>query len=263
MQNIIKALNFKTLRDNVTYYAIIAALVAFFIGVTDIKGIFSLTGSEYFIKSNSSFGTGIAILFVILATRICGWDFADKTLNYEALIGHKRSDMYFGRVIVAMAWCIPIALAILVLPPLVLTIMNGWGVYMDLGGLIIRCIIALFPIMRILCECVLLTFLTKSCYLGLIVSFLYNEIGGIIITGLEQLGKVNVGNFVTIHSFSNFSDILTFENYNYEWINGEDITVFETALDPLYLTLTVVVSLLGCAACILLGWHYFKKSDLN
>lgn len=262
MQNIIKALNFKTMRDNVTYYAVLAALVGFFVGVADINNFSSLTGSEYFVKTNSSFCLGIVILFIVLVTRICGWDFADKTLNYEALIGHKRSDMYFGRILVAFVWCVPIALVILILPPLVLTVINGWGVYMDIGGLVIRSLIALFPMLRAFCECVLLTFLTKSCYLGLIVSFLYMDIGNVIIMGLEK-SNVKIGNFITLHSYSNLSDILTFTDYNYEWIGGEDITVFETALDPLYLTLTVAISLLGCVACILLGWHHFKKSDLN
>ena len=262
MQNIIKALNYQTKRDNVTYYSILAGILFLVMGASEVNGFLNQTGSEYFINM-FSYTLGVVVVFVILATRICGWDYTDKTMNYEILIGHSRRDVYWSRVWVAFIWCVPIVLIISIVPPLVLSLINGWGVNMDLGGLILRFTISIFPMIRIFCECVLITFLTKNCYLGLIVSFLYEEIGFSILTGFEEIGKIEIGNFRVLHAFANYQHLLTFADYNYKWIDGEDVMLFETAVDPLYAWLSVGVSIAGSILCLVLGWLYFKKSDMK
>ena len=262
MQNIIKALNYQTVRDNVTYYSILAGIIFLFLGASEINGFFSITGSEYFI-SMFSYMLGFLAVFVGLATRICGWDYTDKTMNYEILIGHNRKEVYWSRIWVAFIWCMPVVLVLFVVPPVVLTLLNGWGNYMDMSGTIFRCVIAIFPMIRVFCECVLLTFITKSCYLGLITSFLFTEIGYSILMGFEEIGGIKLGNFIVLHGFTNLQDILTFSDYSYKWIDGEDVPFFETALDPTYAVLTVVVSLAVSAACLFLGYLYFKKSDMK
>ncbi len=266
MQNIITSLQYQTKRDNVTYYAIFAAVLGYILVFSDFNGfekVLSLSGSEFFIEAQGLFNLPISIFLVILATRICGWDYTDKTMNYEILIGHSRRDVFFSRIWVSFIWCIPISLAIFILPPLVLTLMNGWGIYTDMGDMILRCVISVFAIFRMYCECVLLTFLTKSCYIGLIASYLLIEIGAVITVGFKELGGIALGNLTALSSMANFTELMTLDKYSFQYINGKDEMLFNAAVDPSYAAVTVIVSLLAGLGCIVVSYLYFRKSDMK
>ncbi|MBE6888658.1 MAG: hypothetical protein E7485_01400 [Ruminococcaceae bacterium] len=263
MQNIIKSLYYQTKRDNVTYYAFIAVILSYFMVFSEFKSVFSVTGSEYFVQAQALFCLPVSIFPVILSTRICGWDYVDKTMNYEILIGHSRKEVFFSRVWVSFVWCMSVSVIAFVLPPLVLSFINGWGIYMDMGDMIFRCVLSVFTIFRMYCECVLLTFLTKSCYIGLIVSFLFVEIGSIIPMALEEIGRIKIGNFVTAFSMANFQTLVTPEKYSYQFINGKDEMLFDMSVDPSFAAATIIVSLAVGIGCILIGYLYFRKSDMK
>ncbi len=262
MQNIIKALKYKVARDNVTYYALIGAAVFLALDFTENKNLLSLTASEYYLCPHI-YVIAIGTVFALLATRICGWDYEDKTMNYEILIGHSRKEVYWSRILVSFVWCMPVVLLIFIGPPLLLGIMNGWGIYMDMGGMIFRCVLAIFTILRMYCECVLFTFLTKSCYIGLIVSFFFLEIGNMIPLFFDVLGGIKIGNFVVIHSMANFQNLMTLEKYSYQYINGKDEVLYDVSVDPTLAVLTIVVSLAVSVGCLFLGYLYFRKSDMK
>lgn len=262
MGNIIKSIRYQTLRDNVTYLALLAGIVVLLVSVFDAKDLLSLTGSEYFINI-SAYPIAAAVIIIILATRICGCDFSDKTINYEVLAGHSRQNIYWGRVFSSFAFCLPAAVILLTLPPILLSIKNGWGIYMDFGGFILRCAVALLPLIRLLCECIMLAFLTKSAYLGLIASFLFSECGSVAFMFIDEYGRGKYDILKALHSFTNFSNLLTFSDYEYKYINGEDITFFETALNSSYLAATIICSIAGCALCLALGYLFVRKSDFK
>ena len=262
MQNIIKSLQYQTKRDNVTYYAFFALILCYILVFYDLKGAVSLTGSEYFIESHGLFCMPVCSFLIIITTRICGWDYVDKTMNYEILIGHNRKEVFFSRIWVSFLWCMPVAVLAFILPPLVLSLINGWGIYMDMGDMILRCALSIFTIFRMYGECVLLTFLTKSCYIGLIVSYLFIEMGGTVPMWLE-LGGIKVGNFVTAFSLANFTDLVTPVKYGWEYINGKDEMVFDMSIDLTYAAATIIVSLVAGIGCILISYLYFRKSDMK
>ena len=263
MQNIIKALNYKVKRDNVTYYALLAVVVCFFMISSDFNGIFSSTGSEYFIGMQDFMFLPVGFFLVILATRICGWDYVDKTMNYELLIGHNRKEVFWSRIWVSFIWCVPITIGIIALPPVILTLINGWGIYMDMGEVILRCVLICFTIIRMYSELVLLTFLTKSCYIGLIVGYLFLEIGAMLPMLLEEFGIIKADSFAVVTSGGNFIKLMTFDNYSFKYINGKDEMFFDAGVEPSLMTATIIVSLLVSAACILISWLYFRKSDMK
>ena len=100
MQNIIKALQYQTRRDNVTYYAFLALVLGYVMVFSDLSGVLNLTGSQYFISSQALFCLPVSFFIVIITTRVCGWDYTDKTMNYEILIGHNRNVAIRGSVII-------------------------------------------------------------------------------------------------------------------------------------------------------------------
>lgn len=263
MQNIIKALQYQTRRDNVTYYAFFALILGYLLVFSDLNGALNLTGSEYFSYSMATFCIPVVMFIIIITTRICGWDYADKTMNYEILIGHNRKEVFFSRIWVSFLWCMPIAVLGFILPPFVLSLINGWGIRMDMGDMILRCALSILVIFRMYCECVLLTFLTKSCYIGLLVSFLFIEMGGTVPMWLEEIGGIKVGNFVTAFSMANFVDLVTPVKYGWEYINGKDEMVFDMTVDPSFAAVTIIVSLVAGIGCILISYLYFKKSDMK
>ena len=57
--------------------------------------------------------------------------------------------------------------------------------------------------------------------------------------------------------------LINFEKSSFAYINGEDVIVYETAVEPSFLIGTVIVSLIVGIVCLLVGYLYFKKSDMD
>lgn len=262
MQNIIKSLQYRVPRDNVTYYAILAAVGVIFMGLMTSPDPLSLTGSTYYITLPVA-SISISILISVLATRICGWDYADKTINYEILIGHKRKDIYWSRIITSFVWCFTVSVLILVVPALIFSLMNGWGNSMDMVDTAVRILVALAAVFRMYCEAALLTFLTKSCYLGLITAFAYFEAVYTAVMTLDMFGAAKVEDTYLLSSMATLERMMTFDEYSFEYINGADVQVFNAALEPTTIALTVSVSIAVGIACLVLGYLYFRKSDMK
>ena len=255
MRNIIKALNYQTRTDNVTYYSILLAVFLTIFGMLD----FDMTGSEYVALNGESISLLPVFLILMLGVRILGWDYADKTMNYEILSGHHRREVYFARVIVAHIWCIAFCVGFMLLPVLVFTLINGWGVTMDFGGMALRFALAIFPMIRIVCQYVLLVFLVKSAYIAWAVGYLLSMFAMFIPMLFEELMQIK---FTYQLANTNLMKLFTF-NQSIGYVNGEDVTICHTELDPSMIIGTIGVSVAVSVICIVLGYIIFKKSDVN
>ena len=258
MRNIIKALNYQTRTDNVTYYSLL--LMVFVVAMTFLDAdITSVTGGEYL----SSAGESLALIpvfgLLMLSIRICGWDYTDKTMNYEILSGHHRKEVYFGRVIATLLWSVPICFGVMVLPTVIFTIANGWGVNMDLGGMAVRYLLSIFPMIRIVCQCILLTFLVKSAYAAWGIGFVITMFSSIFYMIVEEFIDMKLTYQL---ASTNLIKLFTF-NQSIGYINGEDVAIYHTELEPSFVIGTIVVSLAVSAICLALGYIFFKKSDVN
>ncbi len=260
MHNIIKALNYQIKRDNFLIYAILAGLASIAISFTFDSGIFSrYTGSYFFGYCGGNFFGAVSFISILLSTRICGWDYADKTLNYEILSGHSRNEVYWSRVIVCLGWSMAVCVGVMLVPFIVCIAFNGWGVSMDFGGAVIRFLMLLFPTFRTICETMLFTFITKSCFTGMALSFIYVENTSVTTSMIEVFSTYE---FSWEFPFTMFMD-LTYMNSKMDYIDGKDVEVFITAMEPSLVTSTVLSSLGFGIGCILLGYIIFKKSDMR
>lgn len=266
MKNLIKTLNYQTRRDNITYYAYIAALVGLLLGCYTEDGIIlNLTGSEYFTQTSGVCGCiSIIFYFSIIITRICGWDYSDKTINFQLLGGHSRNNVFWSRIWVSFIRSVPVGIFLYIFPPIFLTLKNGWGINADIYGIIFRCFLAVLIILRIYSECVLFTFLTKSCYTGLVISgmsfFLSNQIVSFI-TMLKEHAELSKPGIIS--SMSNLFDIMSFHDYDFQYINGVDERIYNSEIDSGYAALTITVSVLICIVSIFFSWCNFKKTDMK
>ena len=201
-----------------------------------------------------------AIVFVILAPRICGWDATDKTMNYEIMAGHSRKEVYFGRVIVCLIWSMVSGIVIMVLPVLVMTMINGWGENVNVYDVVIRYLLILFPMFRLICELILLTFLLRNCYVSMLVGWVFFDaalIGSMVymeLTEKQLTVQLAVSNLITLFGF---------DNYKLEYVGGEDIPVFSAGLSSSMILGTVFVSLLVGGICLAIGYVVFQKRDMS
>ena len=224
MRNIIKALNYQTRTDNVTYYSILLAIFLTIFGMLD----FDMTGSEYVALNGESISLLPVFLILMLGVRILGWDYADKTMNYEILSGHHRREVYFARVIVSHIWCIAFCVGFMLIPVLVFTLINGWGETMDFGGMAFRFALAIFPMIRIVCQYVLLVFLVKSAYVAWAAGYLLSLFSMFIPMLFEELMQIK---FTYQFANTNLMKLFTF-NQSIGYVNGEDVTICHTELEP-------------------------------
>lgn len=93
MWNIMKSQNYQTRGDNLVIYGFLIAFVFPVLGLLmggDSIIFEDLNGGMYLMISSSMFPFAAMIMSLITATRICGWDSTDKTINYEIMAGHSR-----------------------------------------------------------------------------------------------------------------------------------------------------------------------------
>lgn len=258
MRNVMKAMNYQIIRDNFLFYSIIAGVVPmisiFANGTDGLNGGMAIVG----ISSGISVFMGIAL--VILVPRICGWDYTDKTMNYELLAGHKRADVFWGRAILSMVWGLSIAVIAVALPIVIVSLIFGWGNNLDLGNAVLRFVLMLFPLFRLVCELTLITFLIRNCYGSIICGYMYIMFSTMAVLFAEEFGDFK---FTTQLSVANAMRLLEFNNYTIGFVNGEDVYIYESAVESGYIAETIAVSLIGGIICLLIGYFVFKKSDVN
>ncbi len=255
MRNIIKALNYQTKTDNVTYYSMLIPIFLTVFGMLD----FDITGSEYVALNGENISLLPVFLILMLGVRILGWDYADKTMNYEILSGHHRREVYFARVIVAHIWCIAFCVSFILLPVIVFTLINGWGTTMDFGGMALRFALAIFPMIRIVCQYVLLVFLVKSAYIAWAAGYLLSMFSMLIPMLFEELMQIK---FTYQFANTNLMKLFTF-NQSIGYVNGEDVTICHTELEPSMIIGTIGVSVAVSVICLAIGYAIFRKSDVN
>ena len=265
MINIIKSLNYQIRRDNATYVILLIAVGLMLMLLIDASygtPFEDLNGGMMAVISGDPAFIAVSVVSIIFTARICGWDFNDKTVNYELLSGHRKADIFFGRFIVAFVFATTVCLLLVIIPVLFCTIANGWGHNADLKGMLIRLGMLIIPIFRTVCEITLLTFLVRNCYGAMILGWLGYEIGLVVSMIPADFfdSKLDISLFFSASSVYN---ILTVSNYSFGYVDGKDIEIFETALSELHFYGPVATGLGVGALCLAVSYLIFTKRDMN
>ena len=260
MYNLIKALNYQTRRDNFLFYSVLAGFFSCILTIivyTEHGDLSKLCGGEAVVQFGSACA-GVVFFLLMLTARICGWDYGDKTMNYELLSGHSRGAVFWSRSVVSLVWCVPIGFLIIAIFPAVFALINGWGDNMDFGGAALRFLLVIFPLFRLTCEFILLTFLLKNCYLSMVLGFILTEITQISVMFISEFSKVKITYQLAL---SNITVLFEF-NETMGYVNGKDITVYQTGLEPEFILGTILFSLGVGIICLVIGSLLFKKRDI-
>lgn len=260
MWNIIKAQNYQTKNDLVVIISLLLfSLATIFSPLLNYPNLsFSeWTGSMYAVNSEKSL---MFFLVLIITTRICGWDQSDKTINYEVLVGHSRGSVYAARILASFIWIIPVYAIIFFAPIGICTAINGWGHSADFSNVILRYLLSLLPLCRLVCEFAMMTFLLKKGSISTVLGF-------VIIQGVAMAQAIinSESDFSLTWQFgvSNCMELWTFEDYSYGYVDGIDVVVFDTVLEPSLIIGTTAASLIVGALCLLIGSVFFKKTDMK
>lgn len=260
MKNIVKAQFFQIVRDKIIKYMVVITLLMQVLMV--ILPIWldtqePTTGGEFFATDG---GTTFMfpIFFTILVTaQICGADFLDKTQNYELAGGHRRHEVYLGRVITAAIVGGVGALFFTILPVGIYTALYGWGEKVAFAPILLRWLLMLLPFLRLVCEFAFLTFLIKNPYVVMGLGYVVFMMTGVLASG------------TTIEVTSAFLGItnLTLLGMVSKWATyglGNDINyIFDASISAGTICGTVAASVVFGAAALYLGYVFFKNDDVN
>lgn len=262
MRNILRAMNYQIRRDNFTYYALLLGVGLTVLTFCTTPQILDRTAVQYIAGGDLlNVLTILPMVIVLFVTRICGWDFADKTINYEVLSGHDRRSIYFGRAIPALLWGITATYGTLIIPIVFFAAKNGWGAGCEPSALILRLALMIFPLFRTACELVLITVLLRS--------FISAAVAGYLLIMLPTIGSALYEEAATKASFkltwqlsaSNLMKLCSF-NSRMGFENGVDITLYDGSLSAGMICGTVLCSLIIGFGALFLGAHLFRKSDM-
>lgn len=257
MYSIIKSQFFGLGRDMCTYIALAMAVIETIVCAIDSLEMFgeTYTGSISFIATGQSASMLSIMIVCMFATRLCGWDFNDKTINYEVMYGHSRSDIWFARTISAVLFSSVIGFIIPMFPVLIFTISNGWGYAIPVGQAVLRSLIFVLVLIRFASVCVLFTFMTKNSWAAFLTSFLLFD------------GEAMLSMFFEFKPYLTSAtasmEVLLLENQAYGYVNGEDVIIFKDILSGEFIAGSVIASVVVIALALFGSYKLFSKCDLR
>ncbi|MBQ9140252.1 MAG: hypothetical protein IJX63_00470 [Lachnospiraceae bacterium] len=263
MKNIMKAQLYQLLRSSILYKTFLCLVVfQIMVFVVARHSVLEMEGRAFSAGNSLADGGYIvmcfALVFAIIATaHICGADFVDKTTNYELLTGHLRKEVYFGRALLSMLVGLAGAALLIIIPIAWLCIMDGWGSEMDFGKALLRLLLCIFPIWRMICEFVFLTYVVKNPYLVMIAGTLVSIYSGGIMPMLTT-GNMGVLGLGSLSQLMNFTAWRTFA-----LVGEKEITIYDASLTAGDMIGTILLSVVIGSLFLWLGYVFFKKDDLN
>jgi len=260
MKNIMKSQLIQLRKDKISrliFIGILAVtLITVLMMVDAALGDMNITGGEHAIGLLTMTQLLAQFFMYLFTAQACGADFTDKTMNYEIMSGHTRREVYFGRVIPAIVIG-TLGTMFLIAAPIVaeVIIVGGWGDKVSLADMLQRLLLMAFPIARMICEFVFLTFIIKNPYIVMGISYLLCVILGMNIHGSWD--------HCFVLGMSNLSAITVIDRWNSFGLGGDLYYIYETGLSPDFVLPTIIVSVVVGAAALLLGYTFFKNDDMH
>ncbi len=263
MYNIIRSIQYTTHRNSAVIIAVLAMVVSPLVAVTLFMGkaITRMDGAEYYLSTlGELFFLWIFAVMILSAIPVAS-DAGDRTLNYELLAGHGRSCVFFARTISGLFWGAIVCGLLYFLPLVYFGLLGGWYQGVSARDVALRALLTFLPLLRTSAFIIMLSSLLRSTGKGIGFGFLILEFVTIIIeTVKETLGlnehalnwTVGMYNVVELNTLTNCRDYV---------IDGEKVTVYETALSRSLVIGTVAASLFFGTLYLIIAYVDFAKRD--
>ena len=263
MINMIRSINYSTRKNLVVVLTVISMICLPVFMVTVVMGasITEIDGAEYYCKMLGESFYVVIFASLILSCIPSSADAGDKTLNYELMAGHSRSRVFLARTAVGLFWGV-IILAILYYYPLILFgCLGGWYKGVSIKDVLMHCLLSLLPLFRMSAFCIMLSSILRSAGKGIGFTYMAFEVGTIIWEVVSELFKIKEHTMPWIMGMLNLVELHTITNSRDYVIEGEKVTVYETALPQQLVISTVIVSLLMGGIYLIVAYTDFKRRD--
>ncbi len=211
-----------------------------------------ITGG-YFAVSMSGMNAYSVIFLILTAAYIVGRDFGDRTGYHDVLYGYKRKDVLWGRFLVMLVATVFMSMVLLLELPFVATLICGWGEEITVSEFLFRCMIYIFPVIRMCCEVTFLTVVCNELYQVYAIEF--------VIYILEMFFSDIKNPFVFVSSAT--SEIFKFESWTVSHIDGTVDVLYENTLRGDTIAMVILFSSTMSILYLLLAHFYFKRKDMN
>lgn len=260
MKNIIKSQLFQLKKDTISIFTFIAiALVEFMLlfMVTDTANgtDIMLSGGEMAVGMFSMVAVLSQFFMYIFTAQSVGADFRDKTCNYEIMSGHTRFQVFFGRAIPTVVVSTAGTMLLMLLPMIVLVAVYGWGNMVSLWDCIARFLLMAFPIMRIICEFILLSFIIRNPYIIMGLSY--------VVFILLGINDSIMNNYTPVLGLTTINNICYIDFWYTYGLDTDVRYIYETAMPAGDIISIIAVSLLFAAASLYLGYVFFRNDDMH
>lgn len=247
-------------KDKICRFIFVGVLVVTFLIVVMMadmaSGDIKVTGGEQAVMLLTMTQLLAQFFMYLFTAQACGADFMDKTCNYEIMSGHTRRDVFFGRAIPALVIG-TLGTMLLIAAPVVaeVIILGGWGDKVSLTDMLLRFLLMAFPIARVICEFIFLTFIIKNPYIVMGISYMLCVILGMNIPVTRD--------HCFVLGMSNMNAITVIDQWHSFGLGGDLYYIYETGLTADFVLPTIIVSVVIGAAALLLGYTFFRNDDMH
>ncbi len=253
MYNIIRSVNYTLRRDIlvlVTIFAMITLPVIVLFAGNDYS-VHEMTGSLYFATMEDIYIVFL-IAILILASKCCAADAADKTINYELMSGHRRASVYWSRIIVGFVWSVLIVSVCYMLPIGYMTLANGLGNSVAISDMVLRLSLIGLVTFRIAAFIMMIATILRSP--GKSIALGYIMIMVVSMFSMFSEDSFEEGNWANY--LSGLAKVLELANFKEV---GEKI--FDASLSGTIVVCTVVSSLVCITVYLVIGCVAFVRKD--
>ncbi|MCM1568198.1 MAG: hypothetical protein NC081_01975 [Roseburia sp.] len=266
MKNLIKAQLYQLRRKKFTGFVFLFVLLLILINLW-ADGNFGegITASEY-LAVDGFFVLLFSLIFIIHYTgEVCAADFMDKTANYEVMGGYTRADVYVSRVFLSLAGGCVGAILLWAIPVIVAVVLWGWGNTLVFSDMLCRYLVALFCVMRLICEFVFLSCLVKNSYIILAIGAFISFAGGTYISVAAQISAGVLGQHASVLlSLTNLFELFNLESFRtYSLVNLKSHIIYDASLAMGDAALSLGASLGIGVFFLWLGYSYFCRDDFS
>lgn len=265
MFNLIKAQQYRTLRDYATYITIFVGAL-FYICLT-LGSVASGKGaaedaSHLFLMSATGFSFVGNMLTMALTVMICGSDMLDRTMNIELLDGAKRSKVFFSRFIVSLCWSLGVLYAIVFISMGFMTVVTEWGSVITVGGFFRRMAVLTAPYIRIVALYTALTFIIGDWRAVFAIGFVINQVELVADMLLMEITKLPpiVRAILSVPAVNVMIDV---DNMGFDYIDAKDVQVVKDSLTVSDNIICIVICAAMAALLLAAGLAVFRKKDLK
>lgn len=265
MCNIIKSLNYQNKRDIFIYILAFASILLLY-GIPVLEGGLQFENGGLFVISISSMLFVIPLILTLgVTSRVCGFDYNDRTINYEILNGHSRGESYFARLIVSSVWSISLVYIITILPALTVTLIKGFGNNMYAGELLIKTLLTMLCVFRLVSLYSLLSVIVRNCYGTLVLGWVGSSATMVIELILADIVDSPMLKTVVrnVFSFGQLINVTDMENYMMKFVDGKEITFYKLAISGNDLAWTILTAMFAIILNVILGYVIVSRRDMN